>query len=269
MRTILLLMAFVVITGDVAVSLHADVILTKSGRLLDGTVSLTDTAVVVLTSDGPHVLSRQDVVYRGASRDDVYEHLATDAISPESRLTLARWCLKNSLQPQALFQCDQTLKMSPGNVEAALLMKEIKSVGSTPSESEKDQPPPERPHGLQPATIGRFNRAIVPTLRSSCSKSGCHGHESDRTFVIRQAVYRSDRTATLDSAVSQINTLDPLKSPLLLYAMTPHGGMENSPLKGRLAPKQIQNLAAWVTAAAAEVDRTKEISRKNSGRITK
>lgn len=231
--------------------------LTRTGRVIEGTVSLTDTAVVVATNAGPHVLPRPDVVYRGASKIDVYDHLAKNAISPDRRLQLAEWCLDNGLQPQALRQCDQTLKMVPGSVEAAMLMKKIKSVGSEPTIERKPLPPPERPHGLPPETIARFNRAIQPTLRSSCAKSGCHNHGCGRDFEIRRNVYRSDRAATLDSALSQIDRLAPLNSPLLRYATTPHGGKDNAPLTGRLAPKQIQNLTLWINKAAIEMDRKK------------
>lgn len=197
-------------------------------------------------------------MHRAATRDDIYDFLAQDAIGPEQRLRLARWCLQNNRQSQAIKQCDQAMKMSPGNADAALLMQEIKKTTEGVVVTPRVLPPPERPHDLSPETIGRFNRAVLPTLRTSCAKSGCHNHGSGRDFEIRRAVYRSDRTATLDSVLTQIDRLQPLSSPLLIQAVTPHGGLDEAPLNGRLAPKQVENIAAWIIAAAAEADRKDE-----------
>lgn len=254
MRT--LAIAIVVLLGSQLAD--AAVVLTRSSKMYEGEVSVTETAVVVTSESGPNVLPRSDAVFYGDTKMDAYRVLAKDALSVSKRLKLAKWCLEYDLHAQTIEQCEQVFRLSRGNAEAAELIAQAQAVGTVPVGAVKRTKPPAKPRSLPRETMAYYAQSVLPLLRNSCSGSGCHHHNSDTGFAIRRAVYRSDRAATLDSILSQVDQLTPSQSPLLHYAMTPHGGLSEAPLSGRLAPQQIEMLTRWIAVAATQVDRDQE-----------
>lgn len=233
--------------------LPAEVILTRAGKLYEGDVSVSEAAVVVAAHDGPRVIPRADVVYRGVDRISAYRELAQNATTLKKRMELADWCLTYGLQAQAMEQCDQALKLSPGNAEVVALIQRASRVGEeSATEANEPKPPPERPHGLPAATMSMYSHRVLPLLRNSCASAGCHNHASKSAFAIRRSVYRSDRAATLDSIIAQIDPLAPSSSPLIQHAVTAHGRRKRAPLSGPYAPRQIELLTEWVALVAAQ-----------------
>lgn len=179
---------------------------------------------------------------------------------PDERLRLAHWCYQNHLPKQAVAEAAIALKMRPGHgpTEYFLKMAErLAAIAERPPATSIQQtayhapPPPNL--DLSADVLSLFTTKIQPILMNTCIR--CHGNDYTGKFKLLRTYGVADRNQrttqhNLAMAVTHINLENPVISPLLVKAVSAHGGTTRAPLPGRRsAPYNI--LREWVEMTVA------------------
>jgi hypothetical protein len=178
----------------------------------------------------------------------------------DERLRLARWCAVNGLPDEALAEARTAARMRPGFAAAERYAKSLEAMAKqvpkadpavVPAKAEApardtvtDVPAVDYNSESFPMFAGKVNAVLLNTCAS------CHARDDVKAFHLTRVGGRGGATRNLMAALPHVNPADPAASPILLKAVTPHGGATDAPIKTRAHPAY-QTLEAWVRFARA------------------
>lgn len=241
------------------------VLLTDNG-IVEGHVSEAPGRVIVRRGSIDQPFPKETVQFIGKTKDECYKHLLGKLKIDDApgRFKLARWCMYNGLREQALAEAQAVVKIQPDHKPAADLARTMdesirlfNADGSSKVEAAKPEGPmapkvvePEPDVGAE--AVATFPRHVQPVLVNLCAD--CHARPG-YTGAFKMACGTGqdmDPAITrhnLRAALAQIKKTEPAGSPVLVKALTAHGGMKQPPLSGKAAPAY-RALEAWVFLAA-------------------
>jgi len=255
------------------------VLLLDDFRIVEGTVEKFDKLYRVTAGGKPQLVNEFQVLHRAATRAEVYKYMAdrADLDSVAGRTALAAWYAKVGEPDRALAEARAAAALAPAVPEVRNLVTRYEQEAAKARAAAKAAPEPARlpptpplvlPAAAVPAparppaapvrpptvateTAAAFGTRAQPILMNLCAS--CHAHKSyggvfklDR--VPEGYVNAAATTANLGVVVAQLSKDDPAASPLLVYAVTAHGGAKRPPLPGPAHPAY-QNLEQWVFTA--------------------
>lgn len=239
---------FVVITGN---------------KLIEGTATVSGEKVVIRQGAIDRTMPKADVLFIGQTRDDVYRYMLgkVPATDPTARLAVARWCMLNGLREQALTEAREVLKLQPTNTAAADLARSLEeSLKQFPSDGSLPKPQggrlvTEPEPDVTPEGSTFFASRAQPILANQCME--CHARpdytgEFKLVRVTGFEVGPQSTLANLRATAAQLKKDDPLNSPLLIKALSMHGGMKQPAFVSRQAGGY-RVLEAWVLQAVGPV----------------
>jgi hypothetical protein len=257
-------------------SLGYGVVLLDSGMLYEGRVDRVGNLYRVMTGGRAEMFAAANVAFQGVTKDEAYEFLKgkKKANVAEDAARLADWCLRYGLAKKAADEARLAARIKPDDKALAKLVADcekaaakdkpvIRVVGTPPSKSAATAPPVSVPTFTPVAATApvpvktvelesSFAKSVQPVLMNLCVN--CHADPARAGgFVltrIPEGVTLDARTAeNLGRTLAFVSKEHPATSPLVVRALTPHGG-RSSPLltRGGMAHK---NLELWATAAAA------------------
>jgi hypothetical protein len=268
--------------GETVESLGLGVLVTDSGKTYEGRIDRVGKLFRVMSGGRTEIIRDVNVSFTGQTKEEAFDFLRTKlkTDSAEDAAKLADWCLKNGLPRQALDEAKAAAKLAPNDRAIAKLVKDceenarkavtqpvIRVVGAgAPPTSTVHAPPPQtlpampgagqaKPVALRSTELElSFAKTVQPVLMNLCVN--CHADQSRagsfRLARIPEGITVTPKTAeNVAAAMSQLSRERPEASPLLVYAVTPHGGKTTPPLI-RTATA-FKNLEAWATAALAAI----------------
>ncbi|MBN9524483.1 hypothetical protein J0H58_39215, partial [bacterium] len=257
------------------------VVVLQDGKVVEGHVSRTADKVVVRRGVINQPFPKEQVKYVAASKDEAYRLALKDTKpdEPAARLRLARWCMYNGMRENALAEAKEVVRLEPANRTAAELVRTLEESlrlypgdGTTRVTPPAVQPaapglpavppPPATPPvvtvpepDIAPEAVVAFSPRVQPVLMNQCAT--CHA-KSEYTGAFKLTPVASNETnptatrANLVIAANQLKKADPAASPLLLKALTVHGGQTAPAFADRdAAPFRV--LYAWAYLAAGEL----------------
>jgi hypothetical protein len=213
-------------------------------RSVGGDMTLPPDRVLAVVADRREAFA---VVLDRANRHDADEHLR-----------LARWCSANGLPDQALAEARTAARMRPGFAAAERYARTLEAVAKkapdpavVPAKAETpgrdpvtDVPALDYNSESFPLFAGKVNAVLMNTCAS------CHARDDVKAFHLTRVGGRGGVTRNLMAALPHVNPTDPAASPILLKAVTPHGGGTEPPIKARAHPAY-QTLETWARFARA------------------
>jgi hypothetical protein len=245
------------------------VVLLDDGKMVEGHVSEAAGKVVVRRGSIDQPFAKDHVQYIGKTKVDCYKFLL-GKLKPDDapgRFKLARWCMYNGLREQALDEAKAVVKLQPDHrlaADMARTMEESIRLFNADGTSKAEPAGLPRPDGPKSSKVvesepeiggeaaASFPRHVQPVLVNLCAD--CHA-KPGYTGAFKMAcgtLQDSDPAIArhnLKAAVAQVKKGDPGASPLLVKALTAHGGMKEPVFAGRGTPAY-RTLEAWVYLAA-------------------
>lgn len=270
--------------GEVTEALGIGVLLTDAAVLYEGKIDHVGSLYRVMSAGRTEIVREVNVAFTGQSREDAYEYLVSKkkpAIA-EDAARLADWCMKNTLPKQAISEAKQALKLAPDNKAIAKLVHDCeenaKKVAAKPVirivGTASTSPITPTAAVMAPATLpnmmttgagkpilprsaeleASFAKSVQPMLMNLCAN--CHSDSTRqlnfRITRIPEGITLSPKTAeNVVASMSQISKEQPTASPLLVMAITPHGGRTTAPLSR--ASGAYKNLEIWIAKAAGSM----------------
>lgn len=236
------------------------VLLLDDFTLAEGTVEPFGKLVRVVTADRTRVLPTTQVLFTGKTRADAYKFM-TDAIDPDSaadRVKLAQWFVKVNDPARAAIELRAAQALAPNDTAATKLLAELSTVPAakaapatkptaTPPAPVKLATPPNLPAEVS-AAYGSRVQPILMNLCASCHAGKTHtgGFPLER---IPEGYANTPATgANLAAVMAAVDATDSPNSPLLKFALTPHGGQKSAALTA--SHPAYYTLSVWVAAAA-------------------
>jgi len=287
----LILTAFFLSTGFLAVSSHRSaaaeepgklppsLVLLKNGNLLEGQVARDGGFYRVSSSHGEIRIRAAEVATVCHDLDEAYRYRRS-MIQPSlvhDHLELAGWCIRQHLYEFAAAELAAADKADPGHPRIPLLKRRLELARELPSSVSDDatiqttSPTVDElermVRGMPPGSVETFTNTIQPLLVNTCSTSACHGPETTTDFkLLRIPANRPPgRRATqrnLYAALKWINARDPEQSPLLTVSIQPHGAARITVFPDPTT-QSYRRLVAWVQQVTRGVS-----ARRSPGRVS-
>jgi hypothetical protein len=231
------------------------VVVLDNERLLEGEVERQGDQLCVRHAQGELVLPAEKVLKVCAGREEAFAYIASRANlrDPDERLRLARWCQINGLYDQAVVQATAAVQMRPGHAESRRVLESVKRSAATQGPGPAAPKPAAAGEAAAPVdvsleSLSAFATKVQPVLMNTCVR--CHAGGRGGHFALTRAYDRGplNHRATqhnLAAVLAQVNLKRPELSPLLIKAVSAHGGNVQAPLRGRDAPP-FRLLLAWV-----------------------
>lgn len=267
-------------------------VLLKSGRMLNGRVSLNAGGYLIEQTNGRIQIPEDQVKFIVNDLREAYRKQRDSIVepTPATHLALANWCISYNLLDEAREEVKRCLKNDPENEEARRLLARLVDTlkSDLPQKAAKPAPkktadgfqqrPIESLGRLSPETAIQYKSRIQPLLINKCGNASCHGASSSNEFQIlasrsgsRGARNTSERN--LAEIMQYIDVDNIGDSKLLRVFHGDHGG-RGALLTGQPANEQYKAIRAWVKAVveekqaeAAELEQAPSIVKKS--RISK
>ena len=273
-RRTILLVAIGLVAGAAAVAEGpADepdtdgILVLRNGRVLEGRIRLLKEGYQVATSSRRVVIPRDLVEVEGHNLIDAYRKLRARMPdrSASRHIALARWCLSNGLNQQALVEFREVQRLAPKNIMARSmvdrLIPTIRPGGTVPTVRastalmSRDAEPVEALGGLPRDVAAMFVQRIQPLLSHGCGTGSCHGASSGRTF--RLEPIGRDRSGfgvrtrkNLEATLGQLDLDGDSRRPLLEFARRPHGSSQGGRSRRWIRGDQLRLIESWVQQVA-------------------
>jgi hypothetical protein len=231
----------------------------KGNRLVEGTAKLQGDKVFVRQGALDRSFTREDVLCLADSREGVYQFMRSKAgENVESRMAVAKWCTLNGLREQALGEAREILKLQPSHRGASELARSLESSlrqypadGSRPKAEGALVTVDEPPADVSAEGATTFATRAQPVLANQCIE--CHARDDHASaFKLKRVtgfeVGPHSTHANLRAVAAQLKKDDPANSPLLVKALTAHGGMKQPAFVSRKAIA-FRTLESWVATA--------------------
>ncbi|MCA9084044.1 MAG: hypothetical protein KDA81_08315, partial [Planctomycetaceae bacterium] len=275
-------------TPNEGLSLRADgksasrLLVTNSGRIVAGELLPRPGGYDVILSAGRMFIDSEQVRFLADSPDDAYQKMreSLGELTPDSHLTLARWCLANGQVHNAKREILDALHLDPWRSDAKLMLEKlvrqqqvvvtsgtsnaatIENLSESPSAelnlSDSLLMKPERRSlgGLPADDAKMFTQSVQRILISRCGNARCHGGTSNemtfRLVPLRNGSSPALAEQNLAAVLNQIDPSAPLQSPLLKACDGLHGGMSQLIFQGQTGRIQTETLRTWVQKIASE-----------------
>lgn len=245
------------IAAQEAAPASGKVLILTNDRVLEGEIDRVGSQFRVRRGAGEMLIAADRAKRLCADWSDALAYLRSQANlgDADERLRLARWCHQHGLKEDALIELRTALEMRPTHPETQQLAKMLGRAAAPPS----TPPPPTAPKtasvssslDLSADAVAMFNTRIQPILLNACAS--CHANSQSGDFQLLRPGDGSARSVAqrnLAMAVAQLKLDNPSASPLLVKAVSAHGGQTQPPLRDRrVAPAQaLQQWADQVTA---------------------
>lgn len=220
---------------------------------------------------------KTDVEFIGEDLESVFQYKFQHMKNrdPESYIRLAQWCQLVNLNDRAIEQLERAVKLAPQSARARGLLESARRTSDSPVRTAPPAPPPpplasddqanisSDPSPRQLAAfqqevstplLSSFSVQIQPMLTRSCATAGCH----DATHKNGLALQRSPRPVAhltqqnLRAVLAEIDRDDPDNSPILAYAVRPHGGPNSRPFAKGAGDPAYATLSEWVRAVSGK-----------------
>jgi hypothetical protein len=234
------------------------VIILQNYRALEGDIERVGEQYRIRQSSGEITVPADTVLWLCVSWNDAFATLCKQANmrDPDERLRLARWCEQHGLHEQALAEVTAAIRMRPEHAETKRLLAVLR--GAAAQRTAPGSPPPSREAAapmpsvhLSAESLGMFTSRVQPILMNTCAN--CHATGRTGTFKLTRCsdptLNRRGLQQNLAAVLAQVNVEKPAVSPLLVWAVSAHGGSAQAPLQGRASPL-FQSLQTWVEELA-------------------
>ncbi|MBS0262887.1 MAG: hypothetical protein JSS02_13115 [Planctomycetes bacterium] len=249
----------------------------RSGTVVAGKITLVDEIYTVHGRYGNLQFPASDVRMRCSTLQDAYSRLhdlTAKHQSANSYMILARWCMANQLEKEAVEELNAALDLEPDRDDAKRMLQSLTEV--TPQGQKRDSRTAENsrtgkadwPLAEEAVTLGglslnnalQYNRKIQPLIVKTCATAGCHTRESESSFQLYHVTpgKHASRTASeqnLAAILQQIDMKAPSRSPLLTVPRGKHGKNGRSVFAGPRGEQQFADLEQWVQDVAREESR--------------
>lgn len=237
------------------------VLLLRSERVLEGEIERVGSQYCVRRGGGESWVAADQTVRLFADWDELFRHKRsrTNLGDPDERLRLALWCQRNGMKSKGLVEARAALEMRPRHIPTqrlvTLLERSLRSQGERPHHEKVIPAGASRPVAtptldLTADAINSFTTRVQPILANACSR--CHIGGSGKFDLVRVNA-GDERVAALhnaSAALANVNADNAALSPLLIKAVSPHGGARQPPLKSPSAPAFV-TLRRWVEQTLA------------------
>ncbi len=254
------------------------VLVMRTGTIVSGKILRSGNLYEVQGASGKWAVPEDLVKMRCASIPEAYLKLRESAQKQDSanaHITLARWCLTNHLDKEAVQELQDALMLEPDREDAKRLLRnaeETLQTGKDPVASpNKDKDSPTRITRLAAATnddaisLGglsreqalQFSRRIQPLLVNNCTAAGCHGRDAQTSFRLYKITPGKDANRhaaerNLAEVLEFIDFKKPRSSSLLTVPRGKHGRRGRPVFAGQRGDEQLAELEKWVVAVARE-----------------
>lgn len=236
------------------------VLVLDNENLLEGEITRVETGYQVRRPvGGDMTLPATRVLAVVADRRAAFDVVAarSNPRDADERLRLANWCLANRLMPEALAEARTAARMRDRFAAADRLVRALEAMEKlTP-------PPPEvvpvkaeapakvvvadvKPVDYNGESFPLFATKVNAILVNACAS--CHAAPEAKAFRLTRTGGRAGVSQNLTAALPHVTPADPLRSPLLVNAVTPHGTATEAPLRSRTHPAYA-SLETWVRFA--------------------
>lgn len=249
--------------AETAVDKDRAVLLHRNGRVFRGKIADQGDVYVVTLPFGEINLNKNDVEFVGANVSECYAFRRTK-VEPgnvERHLELAGWCATEKLIPEALQELEMVKSLAPQHPRIPLVARQIDlaqrepqtdSIAATGPGVAKSYARNEvLARNLPDGAVAAFTEQVQPLLMNSCATAGCHVQGSQESAFQIQRYSPSQgakKRLTQQNIRAVLRYIDPdaaEKSPLLIKAVSEHGGGTRPPLAASDSA-QFEAMARWV-----------------------
>lgn len=243
------------------------VLILRNHRALEGEVEKVGDQYRLRRASGELMLPADRVLCVCGGWDEAFDLVSRQANpnDPDERLRLAKWCQMNGLHAQALAQATEAVRMRPGHQESKYLLAVLQrgadaAKGAPPPGGLAPEPPKVPALDLSAETLRQFTARVQPILTNTCASchSGGRGGAFQLTRCTDPTVNRRALQENVAAVLTQVNLDRPELSPLLIKAVSGHGGSSQPPLPDRQS-KLFQALKEWVEAVAVNNPHLKQL----------
>ncbi|MEX2315523.1 MAG: hypothetical protein WD669_00110 [Pirellulales bacterium] len=258
-------------------------LLLRSGGMIRGKISRSADRWIVTNANRQIEIPVKSAELACRSLEEAYELLRKRIVRPtaEAHMTLADWCLRFDLHPQASRELLDARGLDPRHPRLRLLEERLAVANRrrlppaivTTAVATHVEPPVAKtqavadpgevsalPAQLSENAIERFTRKIQPVLVNNCTTSGCHQPGGAQQFQLDRALLHgmANRRSTMNNLTATLALVDrerPQLSPLLTVPRSAHGGMEHAvfgPHQDQLVAQLIDWVALLTAAPPAE-----------------
>ncbi|WP_442481587.1 hypothetical protein [Aeoliella sp. SH292] len=275
MKVSSLLLLILLPLAPVAMAQTTEVVVLRNGNILEGQVDRIGDAYRIATGTSEMRLTSRDVERVVPTILDAYacKRIEVREDSAADHITLAMWCIRHELWPQAQMELEEVRKIYPRHPDiaylerrievassaavratdmAALAQAEVPTVDTNAKAAELAQLE-QLAATLPEGALQDFSRHIQPILVNGCAAGGCHSTEDARSFqlnrdLIRGVANRESTLKNLQAVWAIIDQEKPEHSPLLMQPAVPHGGLPKPVFIGARQKAQ-DRMKEWVLLA--------------------
>jgi hypothetical protein len=241
------------------------VLILEGDRTLEGEIQREGEDYLIRRPVGEVWISGEKVRKLCANWQEAYAYVRSQANlgDPDERIRLLHWCQLHNLRKEALAEATAAVELRPGDAEARRLKKSLRRtlaearVNSPRKPAHAPVAPVKAlaPVDLSAESMSGFTTLVQPILMNACAN--CHTGRRTTSFQLRRAYagVTLGRLATqqnLAAVVAQIDRERPQLSPLLVKAVSTHGGANQAPLKGGRQTPAFRHLEEWVETTLAD-----------------
>ncbi|MSQ93179.1 MAG: hypothetical protein EXR98_01335 [Gemmataceae bacterium] len=244
------------------------VLLLKTGHAMEGDIEKLGLEFCVRRGKSEVRIAVEKAVRLCADWDDAYAYAQT-LIKPDDandHVKLARWCHLHRLTNQALAEARRALQLQPDNGDAkqivVLLERMAKDPAPKPAPVAIDIPQPivnpTPTVDVSFETLIGFTNGVQPILMNTCAT--CHSTGNGGKFHLDRVSDNTKKVGTQRNLAAVLAFVDlerPSISPLLVRAITPHGGALAPAIKDRSA-KPAQSIQQWIEQTVAKNPQLKD-----------
>jgi hypothetical protein len=266
-----------------------EVLVLRTGTIVSGKIVRSGKLYEVQGANGSKWAVPDDLVkIRCASLSEAYQKLRESAQKQHdanAHIALARWCLTNHLEKEAVQESHDALKLEPDREDAKRLLRnaeESLKPEAKPTARVEDKPLSRIVQvaasttddavslgGLSREQALQFSRRIQPLLLNNCTAAGCHGRDAQTSFRLYKMTPGKDANRhaaerNLAEVFECINVNRPRSSPLLTAPRGKHGRRGKPIFAGPRGEEQFAELEKWVVSVA----RSRRGEQEENGAIT-
>jgi hypothetical protein len=244
------------------------VLLLKNGHAMEGEVEHIGQQYCIRRGPSEIWIASDKAARLCADWDDAFRHVQS-LIKPDDandRVKLARWCHLNRMNERALEQARKALELQPTHADAKQIVTTLERAKLEPVKKPAAPPIVVAAPKMEPAptvdvtseTMISFTTKVQPILMNTCAT--CHANGQGGAFVLDRvydATQKASSSRNLAAVLSQVDLERPAISPLLVRAITPHGGDSLPAIKSRDA-KPLQAMQQWIEQTVAKNPQLKD-----------
>jgi hypothetical protein len=268
---------------DLRVDQSDRLLIMKNGSVVRGKIKTISTGHLLSTQRGRILITFNQAHFVADNLNDAYLRFRLEVRNPTVAVhrDLAEWCLRHKLFRQAEREMRDALRLDPENETVRRMLDRVQQQAAQADPKKKTivkpvtfsnvakKPEARSLSGLTQMTAKEFVSAIQPLVTSNCANARCHGPASNNDFKLTRVRLSSGthRIATERNLASMLKFMDldnPSQSEVLSVAKSSHVGQ--AMFRGRTGRVQLQNLSAWVNAAADELNPNPKKSRSIASR---